>query len=108
MKGWKHKCFLKQREANQQVFYLKRIIEQKPYFPKQCVNASAFMLQISPEQMIQAQGPLEVFTKFHDKHCLIIGQGKILEIAKEYPLGTTNINNMGNKQTPLSVNQKHR
>ena len=38
---------------------------------------------ISPEQMIQAQGPLEVFTKYHDKFCLIIGQGKVREIATE-------------------------
>ena len=35
--------------------------------------------------MIQAPGPLEVFTKFHDKFCLIVGQGKIYDIAKEYP-----------------------
>lgn len=33
--------------------------------------------------MIQAQGPLEVFTKFHDKFCLVIGQGKVREIAHE-------------------------
>lgn len=35
--------------------------------------------------MIQAQGPLDVFKKFHDKFCLIVGQGKIMDIAKEYP-----------------------
>jgi hypothetical protein len=39
--------------------------------------------------MIQAQGPLEIFTKFHDKYCLVVGQGKIPEIAKE--LGFKNI-----------------
>ena len=35
--------------------------------------------------MIQAQGPLEVFKSIQNKHCLVIGQGKICEIAKEYP-----------------------
>lgn len=44
---------------------------------------------IDPSQMIQAQGPLEIFTKFHDKHCLLVGQGKIFEIAKD--LGFTNM-----------------
>jgi HAD superfamily hydrolase (TIGR01456 family) len=44
---------------------------------------------IVPQQMIQAQGPLEIFTKYHDKFCLVIGQGKVPEIAKE--LGFKNI-----------------
>jgi len=42
-----------------------------------------FNTPISPEQMIQAQGPLETFTKYHDKHCLLVGQGKIFDIATE-------------------------
>jgi HAD superfamily hydrolase (TIGR01456 family) len=44
---------------------------------------------IVPQQMIQAQGPLEIFTKYHDKFSLVIGQGKVPEIAKE--LGFKNI-----------------
>lgn len=39
--------------------------------------------QVSPTQMIQAQGPLELFKDFHDKFCLMIGQGKVLDIARE-------------------------
>lgn len=46
-------------------------------------------IPVSPEQMIQAQGPLEIFHKMHNKHCLVIGQGKIFDIAKE--LGFKNI-----------------
>lgn len=38
---------------------------------------------ISPTQMVQAQGPLEVFKTIHEKFCLIIGQGKIEEIARD-------------------------
>ena len=47
--------------------------------------AMTVCLQVSPQQMIQAQGPLEVFKNFHNKFCLVVGQGKIFEIAKEYP-----------------------
>ena len=43
-------------------------------------------LQVGPEQMIQSPTPLEIFTKFHDMFCLVVGQGKIFEIASEYPL----------------------
>lgn len=35
--------------------------------------------------MIAAQGPLSVFKKFHDKRTLVVGQGKLDEIAEEYP-----------------------
>jgi HAD superfamily hydrolase (TIGR01456 family) len=42
-----------------------------------------FDVEVTPDQMVQAQGPLEMFTEFHNKHCLLIGQGKITEIAKE-------------------------
>jgi HAD superfamily hydrolase (TIGR01456 family) len=48
-----------------------------------------FGINVSPSQMISAQGPLAIFKDFHDKHCLLIGQGKILDIAKD--LGFTNI-----------------
>lgn len=42
--------------------------------------------------MIQSPTPLEVFTKFHDKFCLVIGQGKIVEIAQnEYPFASLNV-----------------
>jgi len=40
-------------------------------------------VQIDASQMVQAQGPLEVFKGFHDKFCLVIGQGKVTDIAKE-------------------------
>jgi len=43
-------------------------------------------LQIDPDQLIQAQGPLVMFSKLHEKFCLVVGQGQILEIAHEYPL----------------------
>ena len=53
------------------------------------------LLQVSPTQMVQAQGPLELFKGFHDKFCLIIGQGKIVDIAKEYPFsGMINYNDI--------------
>ena len=42
-------------------------------------------LEIQPSQMVQCQGPLEIFCKFHKKFCLVVGQGKIDEIVKEYP-----------------------
>jgi len=44
---------------------------------------------ITPQQMIHAPGPLELFKEFHKKHCLVVGQGKIMEIAGD--LGFTNI-----------------
>jgi len=48
-----------------------------------------FDIPIDPKQMIQAPGPLSLFKKVHKKHCLVVGQGKVPEIAKE--LGFTNI-----------------
>jgi len=42
-------------------------------------------IQVTADQLIQAQGPLAVFASLHQKHCLIVGQGKILDIADEYP-----------------------
>ena len=42
-------------------------------------------LQVDPEQMIQSPTPLEIFTKFHNMFCLVVGQGKVVEIASEYP-----------------------
>ena len=48
-----------------------------------------FYFQVSTNQMIQAQGPLRLFKKLHNKHCLLIGQGKVFEIAKEYPFLST-------------------
>ena len=44
--------------------------------------------------MIQAQGPLEIFSEVHNKFCLVIGQGFILEIAKEYPFIFNNNNSI--------------
>jgi len=45
-------------------------------------------INVSEDQMIQAQGPLSIFKKLHKKHCLVVGQGKIFEIARD--LGFTN------------------
>jgi hypothetical protein len=47
-----------------------------------CAN----VVQVSPDQLIQAQGPLVMFNKLHEKFCLVVGQGQILGIANEYPL----------------------
>jgi HAD superfamily hydrolase (TIGR01456 family) len=44
---------------------------------------------ISAQQMIHAPGPLELFKEFHKKHCLVVGQGRILEIAQD--LGFENV-----------------
>ena len=44
------------------------------------------LLKVTPDQMIQAPGPLEMFTDLHDRYCLIVGQGNIFDIAREYPL----------------------
>lgn len=46
-------------------------------------------VQVTADQCIQAQGPLEVFTALHEKLCLIVGQGKILDIADD--LGFKNV-----------------
>jgi len=45
-----------------------------------------FGVEISKEQMIQSPSPLEVFEEYHDKFCLCVGQGKILEIAQDFGL----------------------
>lgn len=45
-----------------------------------------FGVKISKDQMIQSPSALEVFEKFHDKNCLVIGQGKIIEISTELGL----------------------
>ena len=44
---------------------------------------------MSPDQVIHAQSPLKVFTQYHNKHTLFVGQGAIHDIAQE--LGFTNI-----------------
>jgi len=40
---------------------------------------------VSTKQLIQAPGPLEIFDNLHSKFCLAVGQGKLQEIATEYP-----------------------
>lgn len=45
--------------------------------------SSWFGIPISKEQMIQSPGPLECFEQYHDKFCMCVGQGKMIEIAKE-------------------------
>jgi HAD superfamily hydrolase (TIGR01456 family) len=56
---------------------------------KASVLSAMLGVQVSPDQMIQAQGPLDVFTALHEKFCLIVGQGKIYDIAEE--LGFKNV-----------------
>lgn len=48
-----------------------------------------FRAKLSADQFIHSQSPLSVFTKWHHKRVLFIGQGPILEIAAE--LGFTNV-----------------
>jgi HAD superfamily hydrolase (TIGR01456 family) len=48
-----------------------------------------FGVTVAKEQLIQSPSPLEVFHKFHDKNCLVVGQGKLFEIAEE--LGFTRL-----------------
>jgi len=43
------------------------------------------LLQVTADQCIHSPGPLELFTDLHQKHCLIVGQGKVMDIADEYP-----------------------
>lgn len=42
-----------------------------------------FGVTISKDQMIQSPSPLEMFDDLHDKFCLCVGQGKMIQIAKE-------------------------
>jgi hypothetical protein len=44
---------------------------------------------IAPEQMVMSHSPLKMLRNFHDKRCLISGQGPIVEIAKN--LGFKNV-----------------
>lgn len=46
-------------------------------------------VRVSPQMMIQAPGPLEIFDELHSKFCLIVGQGKIRDIATD--LGFKNV-----------------
>lgn len=39
--------------------------------------------QVRPDHLVQAQGPLELFTSIHDKFCLVVGQGKIFDIVRD-------------------------
>jgi len=43
-----------------------------------------FGIEISKEQMIQSPSPLEVFEEYHDKFCLCVGQGKMVEIVQDF------------------------
>ena len=58
-----------------------------------------FDIQVSPEQLIQAPTPLKIFKHIHDKHCLILGQGKLKDIAEEYPFFKSNWHTHGNTDT---------
>jgi HAD superfamily hydrolase (TIGR01456 family) len=44
---------------------------------------------VAPEQMVMSHSPLKMLRNFHDKRCLISGQGPIVEIAKN--LGFKNV-----------------
>ncbi|XP_067932293.1 haloacid dehalogenase-like hydrolase domain-containing 5 isoform X2 [Watersipora subatra] len=45
--------------------------------------------EVRPQQVIAAHSPLSVFTEFHHKRVLVVGQGKLHEMAEE--LGFTKI-----------------
>ena len=45
--------------------------------------------QVDPEQVVMSHSPLKMFYQFLDKHVLVCGQGKTMEIAKH--LGYTNV-----------------
>lgn len=70
--------------------FLCNILQSQSKLPWVCLTHS-LRLQVSPDQMVQAQGPLEVYHRFHEKFCLVVGQGKIVEIAREYPFNVTAI-----------------
>jgi len=40
-------------------------------------------VNIQLDQVILAPTPLEIFTRLHDKFCLVVGQGKVLDIASD-------------------------
>lgn len=44
--------------------------------------SSWFGIPISKDQVIQSPSPLEVFEEYHNKFCLVVGQGKVKEIAQ--------------------------
>jgi HAD superfamily hydrolase (TIGR01456 family) len=48
--------------------------------------SSWFGIEISKDQMIQSPSPLEMFEEYHNKFCLCVGQGKMIEIAKDLGL----------------------
>jgi len=45
-----------------------------------------FGVPVSKDQIIQSPSALEVFEKFVDKNCLVVGQGKIIEISNQLGL----------------------
>lgn len=47
-------------------------------------------VRVDPRMMIQAPGPLEIFDELHPKFCLLVGQGKLRDIATT-DLGFKNI-----------------
>ncbi|CAJ0574576.1 unnamed protein product, partial [Mesorhabditis spiculigera] len=46
-------------------------------------------LNIRPQQVVMAHSPLRMFTQFHDKHVLVVGQGPVNTIAQN--LGFNNV-----------------
>lgn len=46
-------------------------------------------VNVRPEQMIMSHSPLKMMRRFHQKRCLVVGQGPIIEIAQN--LGFKNI-----------------
>ncbi|XP_005098998.3 haloacid dehalogenase-like hydrolase domain-containing 5 [Aplysia californica] len=46
-------------------------------------------IEVSEEQVVMSHSPLKMFRQFHDKHCLVNGQGPIKEIAQN--IGFTHV-----------------
>ncbi len=49
-------------------------------------------VKITEDQVVLAHSPLKLFHNYHDKHVLVVGQGPVLEIAKN--IGFTNVTSM--------------
>ncbi|KAH9381290.1 hypothetical protein HPB48_003271 [Haemaphysalis longicornis] len=67
-------------------------------------------VQIVEQQVVMSHSPLRMFQQFHDKHCLISGQGPIVDIA--HGLGFTKVSTVDNLRShfPLldAVDHKRR
>jgi len=65
---------------------------------------SGFGLQISDEQVIHSHTPLLTLPYLRRRHCLIVGQGPVVEIAQqEYPFNYAVFEKVGLKSSEIIV-----